>query len=149
MAVCIWNELIQRLPAKSAIMPFVRARAENCLSSGMMLAASLMDTRLPVLEGMSVQLATQFMAAISSDLGDQFMHYLSRTSGWHNCSLLAKRNIDMETFWSVAQMSGYPSDLCQWGRRFSVCNATTADLERCFSNRRHHFFPFLNSNFEF
>lgn len=134
MAVCIWNELIERLPPKAAIVPFVRARAENCLTNGMMLAASLMDTRLPPLQGMSVQLATQFMASVSSELGEQFMHYISRTGMWTNSALLMKNNIDMDTLWMVAQLSSYPSELCIWGRRFAVCQATTADLERCFSH---------------
>ena len=66
MALAIWLELEERAPAKSAVLPFIKTRGEQCKSESFC-AAHCMDIRLPPLPGLLVQVTLYHMFLLISN----------------------------------------------------------------------------------
>lgn len=133
--MCLWNELLtDRLPRRSPVLPIAKARFESN-NLGMLAAAHAMDPRLPPLPVEQVHAALEFMT--SAGVGEDFATFLT-CSG--SCKpLKALRNVQVGgTYWKAAAQIGVPEALCAFGIQFAGAKASSADLERHFSQSKPH-----------
>lgn len=88
-SLCIWMELEERLPPRSSILPFVRARGLQA-KSGLFAAAHILDHRLPP---------------------PKLEHFFLRF-------IFVFFNVNTEDWWHITRRSVNAQELCEWGIRF-------------------------------
>jgi hypothetical protein len=84
-AACIMEELLDRLPKRSAMLEIAKTRVTES-TQGMWAAALLMDNRFPDPEGHQVETAMEFMS--EHGLREQFAQFVVKVGPWSNCFLM-------------------------------------------------------------
>ena len=132
----IWLDLLEGYPTcYKAAKKKIQARSCDALENPLFLLGNILDPRF---RGRRLTAAQHALAKnYERDLGlmDSYLRYLAQDFPF----LPAQFEDPGQSYrwWAAGAASGYPADLSDFALRLAASEATSASLERLFSNLRH------------